>query len=394
MGITKPTTINKLKEIYSQFLLNKTTKITKLAPGSVVNAHAFGVGKVGQKVLKDIAVLESQIFPESAFGVQLDDLALRIGVPARFSELPSSTYLLFMGDPGTFYDDATLTFTGSHGIVFELVDGPVTIPAQGFTYARVQSTTSGIAANVDPWTISTIIPSDPAGHDFLTNEYVGMGGQDNESDELFRNRIRESVNILASGTLAKYEQVLFNNNERVLRLLNGGTDTLGKYLFYVAPVDGGTFSIGEFDSMETDLIPFLSIVEQGTGIAFQNITFIPVDVSMRVQLFDNVEPDLVRKDIQVRMQRSLDYRRWEDGQDVEWDDLLIIAKRTKGVKNVLDEYFVPGTDIAIGDGELPRIRSFSLYDLTGTTLLSSSAGDTPTNFPQQDDYVLQQTLIA
>ena len=155
MGIIVPTPINKLKEIYSQFLLNKTNKVTKLAPGSHLNAHAFGVGKVGQKVIKDIAVLESQIFPESAFGEQLDELALRIGVPARFTELPASTYLLLQGTPATVYLAASLTFTGSHGIVFELVDGDATIPVQGFTYARVQSTTSGSTANVDPYTINT-----------------------------------------------------------------------------------------------------------------------------------------------------------------------------------------------------------------------------------------------
>jgi len=393
MGIIKPTTINQLKEIYAQFLLNKTNKVTKLAPGSHLNAHAFGVGKVGQKVLKDIAVLESQIFPESAFGEQLDELALRIGVPARFSELNSSTYILLLGTPATVYDSATLTFTGSHGIVFELVDGDATIPAQGFTYARVQSQTSGAAANVDPNTINIIQPSAPAGHDFITNEYVGMGGRDNEEDDLFRRRIRESVNILASGTLAKYEQVLFNENERVLRLFNGGTDSLGKFLFYVAPVDGGTFSVGEFDAMEAALLPFLSLVESGTGITLANITFVPVDVSMRLTLLDNFVADDVRKDMQVRMQRSLDYRRRLSGLDVESSDLLVIAKRTRGIKKLLDEFFFPDADISIEDGELPRIRSFSFFDLDGV-LIASSAGDTPTNFPQQADYVFQQTLIA
>lgn len=393
MSITKPTSVNKLKEIVIQYMINKSSVLTKVAPGSGTNGVAFGIAKVGQILQSDIAVLESQLFPESSYGVLLDELALREGVPARFSELNSSTYLLLMGSPGTTYYSATHTFTGSHGIVFEL-DNDYTIPPQGFCYAKVQSTTSGEAANVDPWTINTVLPSAPVGHSFVTNEYVAMGGQDVESDDLFRKRIRESVNLLATGTLAKYEQVLKYANERVLRLFSGGTNTSGKYLFYVAPIDGGSFSAGEFAAMETALDPFLSLPVQATGIVLENITFVPVDVSLRVEIDSSYDLEAVRKDIQIRMQRSLDYRKWEDGQLVQWDDLLVIAKRTKGVKQVLDQFFTPSVDIEIADGELPRIRSFSMYDLSGTIPYSTSTGDTPTNFPQQDDYIYQQTLIA
>lgn len=391
--ITKITTINKLKEFYSELFLSITNNVTKISPGSTLNAHSFGVAKIAQKLQKDIAVLESQIFPDSATGEFLDSLASLIGVPPRFSETGSSTYLLLMGDVGTTYLQATHTFTGSHGIVFSL-EGDITIPTQGFTYAKVNTASTGETTNVDSWSINQIIPSDPIGHSFVVNEYKAMGGRDVESDDTFRRRIKESVNLLATGTLSKYEQSMIKNNNNVLRAFKGGFNTDGQLIIYVASMSGGAFSSSDLSDLEEAIFVDLSFTDQEQGIDLQNVTFKPIDVSMRIDISTNFLVEDVRKEMQIRMQRSLDYRYWDETKDrIEWDDLLVIAKRTRGVRVLLDNFFTPNSDISIVSGELPRIRSFSIYDLDGV-LLDSSTGDTPTNFPNQSNYILQQTLIS
>ena len=47
--ITKVTSIQSLKQMFIEILLNKTDKLTDISNESVLNGIAFGVGKIGQK---------------------------------------------------------------------------------------------------------------------------------------------------------------------------------------------------------------------------------------------------------------------------------------------------------------------------------------------------------
>ena len=109
--ITKPTSRKKLKELFLQLFLSSTDKVSKVAKGTVVDSTAHGISALSQRILKDIAVLESNIFPESAFGTFLDNIALRNGIPSRFTQLGSSTYIRLFGDVGTAYISGTHQFT-------------------------------------------------------------------------------------------------------------------------------------------------------------------------------------------------------------------------------------------------------------------------------------------
>ncbi len=92
------------------------------------------------------------------------------------------------------------------------------------------------------------------------------------------------------------------------------------------------------------------------------------------------------------MPTVLDWRYWRCTEKVQWDDLLLVAKQTRGVKRVLDNYFLPDQDINTNDFELPRIRFFGIYDEDGNPL--SVGGNTlnPAFFPNQQDTITQLTL--
>ena len=133
--ITKITPLNKLKQEFLEILINNTTNVSKVVPGGVLNGIAFGNAKLGQKILKDVAVLESHIFPDSAVGTFLDDIAERNGVAARFGALASTTFLRIVATAGTFYDKNVVSFSGSTGFIFKL-ENDVTIGAIGYTYTK------------------------------------------------------------------------------------------------------------------------------------------------------------------------------------------------------------------------------------------------------------------
>ena len=152
--ITRFTSLGELKRIFYEILFNSTSKVTKATDESVINGVAYGTAKIGQKALKDIALVESHLFPEFAFGAHLDTIANRRGIAPRFTTSQSGTYLRIVGSAGITYTAGVHTFAGN-GVIFELVDD-ITIPAAGYTYAFVRSQSSGSKANVPDNTIKKV----------------------------------------------------------------------------------------------------------------------------------------------------------------------------------------------------------------------------------------------
>ena len=86
-------TISFLKNLWVETFLNKTDKVTDITDNSVLNGVAYGTAKVAQKALKDIAIVEAQIFPEEATGDYLDRAAQLFGVTPRKGALGSMQLL-------------------------------------------------------------------------------------------------------------------------------------------------------------------------------------------------------------------------------------------------------------------------------------------------------------
>ena len=135
--ITKIQTQEKLTDLFLETFVNTTDKVTKVAPNSVLGGIASGIGKVAQITAKEIALVETHLFADNAYGVQLDTIASFSGVAPRFGALGSSAYVRLNGDSGTVYPTG-LSFTGNSGISFELQE-EVTIGVHGYAFGRVSS---------------------------------------------------------------------------------------------------------------------------------------------------------------------------------------------------------------------------------------------------------------
>ena len=395
---TKITTIEELKEIFVESLLDSTNNVTSVAEGSVLNGIAFGNAKIGQKVIKDIAVIEAHLFADSAYGVYLDDLARLKGIAPRFTSTGSSTYVRLSGVPGTVYTVGVQTFTGNHGIIFDL-EVNVTIPNMGWTYTKVKSQTSGLSTNVNPLTLNQCIGA-PIGHLYVINEYLSTGGRDNEDDTLFRKRIKEEVNLLAKSTLSFLEQVFKKINPNVLRVLNYGYNNVGTLILCVVSQNGVNFTNNELDEIYFKGEQYFALTElRPDGFSYYQISLVnaswyPIDVSFRVDLEQNVNIDEVRKNIQLGISKALDYRFWKNGNRVEWDDLLEIVKRTPGVKYVPDVNFFPNLDIFVTYNFFPRLRGFLMLDLAGNIIANYAGTLNPIFYPSESDFSFQSTVLA
>ena len=390
--ITKTSaTITNLKNLFIEMFLDKTAKVSNVADGSVVNATAFGVAKVAQKAMKDIAIKEAQIFPDTATGVYLDKAAALYGVSPRKGALGSSTYIRVSANPGTVYD-TSVTFVNKNGIRFQ-VDEALTVGESGYGYVKVRSINAGYSTNVPPNSITNVSPQ-PQGHIECTNEYYAIGGRDSEDDETFRIRIKNNLNILSKNTIEYWTQTLSNIDDRVLKVMSAGLDEKGIYNLYVVSQNGIFFTEEELDTLLESAQGYFGISELNiegkvVGIGIKNIDWFYVGsergLDFRVQLQPDYDVSTVRQNIQVNLTKYLDFRFWIPGKIVEWDDLLDIVKKTDGVKYVPDEYFFPYYDQQVPANQLPRIRGFVMRDQDGNILYDSDSNLSPLFYPSEPE---------
>lgn len=390
--ITKTSaTITNLKNLFIEMFLDKTAKVSNVADGSVVNATAFGVAKVAQKAMKDIAIKEAQIFPDTATGVYLDKAAALYGVSPRKGALGSSTYIRVSANPGTVYD-TSVTFVNKNGIRFQ-VDEALTVGESGYGYVKVRSINAGYSTNVPPNSITNVSPQ-PQGHIECTNEYYAIGGRDSEDDETFRIRIKNNLNILSKNTIEYWTQTLSNIDDRVLKVMSAGLDEKGIYNLYVVSQNGIFFTEEELDTLLESAQGYFGISELNiegkvVGIGIKNIDWFYVGsergLDFRVQLQPDYDVSTVRQNIQVNLTKYLDFRFWTPGKIVEWDDLLDIVKKTDGVKYVPDEYFFPYYDQQVPANQLPRIRGFVMRDQDGNILYDADSNLSPLFYPSEPE---------
>lgn len=397
LGIN-PSTSEERKQLIVEILLNKTSKINKISDNSVLSGIAYGNAKVAGKAEKDIILALGKLYPDTAYGSQLDQVAQDNGISGRFGAGQSSTYVKVVGDIGTQYIAGTHTFTSSDGIVFD-IENSVTLGVEQFDYIKVRSVDVGLKANVKPATINKISPA-PAGHRFCVNEYKAIGGRDAEDDLSFRQRIKEGANILATGTIAMLEQVFMQINTNVLRCIYQGINSNGQLRIAIVTQNGIDLTSSELNELLTRGEKFFSLSElrpysrQSYGIELVNIEWQTFDISFRCELLPSVNTDDIRIEIQTKISKYLDFRYFNAGVDkVEWDNLLSIVKNVRGVKYVPDEYFYPRVDMATDSNKLPRLRGFLMLNLQGGVINTLAGTLNPVYYPQKADFSYIQTVL-
>lgn len=395
--ITKITPVEELKQIFLEIFLNKTDKVSDVSDDSVLNAIAYGNAKLTQRTLTNQAIIEGHIFPDSAYGEYLDNLAAIRGVAPRFGAVGSTTYVRVTADEGTSYIAGIHTFTSTSGIVFDLEESGV-VGINGYAYLKVRSQQSGLNTNVDALSINKVSPI-PQGHISVINEYAATGGSDQESDTLFRERIKTNMNQMSRTTLSYLEQVFMKINPRVLRLHKGGIDSDGKFNLIVVSVNGQNFTTAEFDEILSKSEEYLSLSEllrEGSDFALKlnNVDWLPVDIEFRADIDPAYDIDFVRRNIQIQMNKLFDYRFWKYGDKIEWENMLYAAKNVEGVRYVPDTHFYPQADINVPKYRLPRIRGFIMRDLDGNIIEDNNGVLSDVFYPNEEDRSYQESVLT
>lgn len=375
--LTRITSITELKQLFIEILLNNTDKVSKVSDESVLNGISYGVAKIAQRQNKDAAIIESQLFPELATGVNLDSVALRIAGLTRLGATGSSTFVRVKAAVGTVYIPGVNTFVSKTGIQFE-VTNITTVGYLGYEYIPIRSINIGANTNVSAQSITSVSPQ-PIGHIQCINDYESTGGRDNENDESFKLRILSLPNITAKGTLANLLEIMRTYNPNILRIFKQGLLD-GKIILKITTENGSLLTNSEINALTLSVYDYLPISCFGgneTGIIIENIDWKYIDIDFRVDISSNYTIADVRQSIQFNLSKYIDFRYWKWGDKVQWDDMLQKVKDVDGVNYVPDEFFIPSADVTVPYGNLPRIRGFIMRDLEGNILFDSGVNVTP-----------------
>ena len=400
--ITKIISVDTLKQIFTEILLNKTDKVSDISNESVLNGIAYGCAKLAQRLLVNQGVVEGHLFPDTAYGSYLDDIAASRGIAPRFTSVGSTTYVRVQASRGTTYSAGT-TFVSSNGILFQSTEN-FTVGNNGYGYIKVNSVQGGAISNVDALTINTI-NSAPSGHIACTNEYAATGGRDNESDDDFRIRIKASANQLARNTMSYLEQIFMKINSKVLRLHRGGVDSNGRIILIVVSINGQNFTEEEFNEILSQSEEFLSLNEltrhtiDGFPITLVNPNWYPIDIDFRCDIDPSYDQASVRRNMQIAVSKLFDYRFWSTDEKVEWENILYAIRNTDGVRYVSDAFFLPRNDINMTNYRLPRVRGFIVRDMNGGVIsdnynITSQFDYTDYFFPNNSDANFQQSVLT
>ena len=369
-----------IQDIAELFFAVTNNQATKVGADGILEGLLYGIAKTGQVINKDVLNLIADNNIDTAFGDQLDNFSSQNGYPARYGATSSSTYLFLVATSGTTYISGTHQFVSNNGKVFNL-DSDITISSIGFAYVKINSIDVGVNSNVAANSITKCTPA-PTGHLSCWNDYIAVGGRDVENDTDYRNRLKQTLNIFARGTLSQLEQVFIKINNRVLKIYKGGySSTTGSYIIYVASINSVDFSPTEFAVLVAQSESFLSITEQNTGIELRNVNYLTIDFSARVDIQTGVDINKVRTSLQRSFQRKYDYRYLNYGDVISRLELMLITQRTTYINRLLDTYFLlngMASDITLPNITLPRWRSFILYDLNGNIISDNNNSINPT----------------
>lgn len=373
---TKVSSITELKGIVTEFILNETNKLSKLSVGSIFNAVAYGIAKIGQKALREIAIVESQLFPEYAVGNTLDIVAKRYGIFSRLGANQSSVYIYLYADPGTTYNKNSCSFTSNDGITFVL-NNNVTIDSNRYAYALATSVESGEKANVTPLSITSCINA-PAGHKFCTNTFAAYGGRNVESDDEFRTRIENVTNSISTKTLDYLAQIALNFNSNILKFVHLGTYQ-GKTKLGIYTQSGSALSDAELTNLAIQMREYLSLSDISENLEqrvyFANVDYAPIDISLKLSYMSDIYSiNDIYSAIQKKLVSYIDYRYLNTESNISWINLYELIKNTEGVINVnYGDFLVNGgqNDVVINKSLLPRFRQMLIYNLDGNSLLNT-----------------------
>jgi uncharacterized phage protein gp47/JayE len=362
-------TFQSLFKAYKDKVQEEKPSIDPTIKGSFSRAFGLGIAAVGYAHVILQKALLKQFFPQTSTGIFLELWASYDGI-FKLGEVGSSGNIKVYGVEGTIVP-ASNSWLSDAGVIYSNTSASSIVDTNDgslepiYALVLVESTTTGLSTNLDPFsdltlqaTIPDILP------DAISDEYGLRGGADDETDESLLSRL-----LLSRST----QEGVFTPSQVILAALS----VPGNTRVYLTKPNGGTILPGQIkvkflrDDDPISIIPSPSIIAT-TKQAILDNGKLPAN-SWESDIFVDA-PDLVSVDftfseltpntgtMQNSITNSLDAYFTDEAEVGVTVDLDIIRAVVKNTQDLETGDFVksfsislPSGNVLISEDELPQL---------------------------------------
>lgn len=269
------------------YLQTLTTNLTDFNTGSVLLSIFDCVAAEIEQLYNAQAEIQNMAFISTATG---DDLDLKVAdfTLVRRGATYATGILTFGRTTGSSQDYviplgttvSTTSTTSTSGIQFETTEEAI-LPANSLTVnVNAQCKEFGVTGNVTSNSI-IILPSPPAGIEFVINYADFSGGAEAETDEELRSRLALYLNSLARGTKLALESAALSVTGITSVSISDNDPTPGYVKMYVADASG-TATTDEVDAVK-------AVVEDYRPVGVIVLVYAPVAQNIDVTCYISVD---------------------------------------------------------------------------------------------------------
>lgn len=260
-----------LKDLIGIFV-SQTEKVTSFGKDGIVRGIFHSVSNVVSEMWNDLYQTKRQMQLTTAEGNDLIEFGERRGVPKN-AAAKSSVVLIFNGPDNTVISagtniksiiDSSIVYTTKVEITLGSANPNIVRPIKANSIGDIviaESVATGSQTSVDVNEL-TVIDPEIAGVT-VTNLVPSSGGKDIESDDEYRERIKNIIDSLAQGTQAFYEALAMKADSTVMKAKAIKSQYGGVDVYLVKN------SLGDYDNSELSTIASYIYDYQK---AFQNIS--------------------------------------------------------------------------------------------------------------------------
>lgn len=365
---------NEIEQSIINTITSLTSSITYFGKGGVIRSIIAAVSGVMHELFYDINRAKRSLFASTAKDTDLDTLARDFNME-RLGASYASAVLIFSGTASTSVPAGT-QIQSTDGIIFETLEAITLGDANsGYDFypseslgdkVEAKATTIGAVGNVKANTINTL--SAPiSGVDYVTNPSPAIGGADTESDNDFRVRISQRIDLLNLGTLAFFEAIAKEINPEVLRVYACRGESEREIAIYVATRSGTNLTYAEKLYLAESLRTYCPIL---TMPVIYDLPFTDIDISIKAKFDDGYTIDDVFNYLVINLAEYIDWSRADFGEEIEYKKILEIAQATEGIKDIDLTKFSPLSNIQCPKNSIPRLGTVELNDADSTDTIN------------------------
>ena len=239
--------------------------------------------------------------------------------------------------------------------------GSASIGSNGKVTISCQAITAGSASMIKAGEISVIVDV-ISGLTTVSNDTPSVGGFDQESDELLRNRAITQLATLSQGIEASYEAWAQESHDELIRAkpqINHPQYSEKTVIVHCLRNNGGIFTDTQLNAMAA-YIQFKAPL--GVVIRCLNMQWALVNISAEIVMYLGYDVASVRANIIENLQLYLDYREWDWGTDVDFSDIYSLVNNSLGIQDIQRSAFSPTSNVQVSPYQIPKIGVVSITE--------------------------------